>query len=61
MARELHKNKKRAARLIEEGIMKIIFDNSTLGECFVVPPEDRVLEYVEALHILGWNPEVVLD
>ena len=41
--------------------MKIIFENSTLGECFVVPPEDRVLEYVEALHILGWKPEVVLD
>lgn len=39
--------------------MKILFDNNVLGgELFVVPPDERVREYVEALITLGFEPRV---
>lgn len=40
--------------------MKIIFENSTLGEC-TIHTEDQAKEYVEALIMLGWEPRVEME
>ena len=41
--------------------MRIDWETQTLGPMFISLPDDKVMEYVNALNILGLNPEVSID
>ena len=38
--------------------MRIKFENNTLGTLFINVDESQVMQYIEALFILGFEPEV---